>query len=1219
MARTAASLAVAVALSANAALACDPNTITTQTQQIETVCCQGQSGALPFLRRTAPARHSIIYHHPGAATAEYTVPWTRAARPPALATRLIISAASEESLPLPSFDGHDDVCVPCSRSLYATKRAHTNPSFLHSSAGCNTGLPSECDETCAPVFKAFWEDCGAYLNYLPGTGGFTDFYQTCQHNDNLPSTTVSSCDSGNLLTLMFFTCADVDQLNPNTFCNTPCFTGVRDFVGRCSAQETGATSALYNQARAWMAKCPAVDRPKSCHSDTCGGATDTQCGTAHTKDGCHAITTGANPVSCSWQTCDDDVAPPPTPGGPPVPPPAPPQVISGCMDPTALNFMDDATVQADGACLYGGVGPVDPGFGQNCAQGSPWGCNTQVLCEGSQNQWVSCQAMTENQGCADCCQHSQGECVRPCAPGQPENCYTQAECTTAGTPTATSPDQTTQWVTPQANYEGTMPPGMPPPPPPTAQCERACSTHSMYTCRSQASCEAIHMQWKPPSRPVGTTGDFVEPGRCETPCDAGHYSDCITQAACTAVGMQWTLSQCCGDGCPPQGIGRCERPCTEHNPYSCRTEIACQAIGRQWVPEDNVNPNSATGGPNSRTCTGTANAGSCSAPCTRDNSYNCHTQTSCQAVGLEWHAPIVHGGSGTPDCPDCPTGDMGYTEPGHCSYPCSLMNPNECDTADECAGIGFQWISQDDENCPPGMVGCGGGGVEFGHVGMCEAPCSTSNPSGCQSQATCETNHNQWVVETMRYGGGICPDCGGIDGGFGGGGMISPGIEPPMIIPGGGRRQLQGAGPGIVVDPGIIVDPSTGDGQTYAHCEEQCSMTNIYACRDASACAGVGGAWRSYGNQPGGGPTDGAPVDMGGSCEPGCSVQNSYQCNTQTECEGIGGAFQERTQHFGPVYPGGGGIPPPPSPAIMFCNITLARCDLETFVGTCAASTAGGHSSAALCEADCGRFITSNYARCQREPPAGMTSSQFTEQFGPIVQMCHTINEDPQLERCASNMQEAAATLQRVCCDDDADCAANGGTPTTCTGDCADAFIPFFETCGPTLLQGDDASSLSTLYTVCTDSGSGQLHDPKLCSDNSGNSPWVAAEFRSGCSVWVKYIDAKTHTTSDFVRLVGVGKPMIATAQLLDVAKDVCGKLNMVKRFAEDFSGIMALSDMTERNTVALTINNPATGNTVVHATMSGANRDAVKGQWKGSYDVNQFNPDQCPQNNYGR
>jgi hypothetical protein len=1074
---------------------------------------------------------------------------------------------------------------------------------------CNSGLPAVCDAACAPVFNEFWEDCGAYLNFLPGTSGFTDFYQACQHQ--APSTDASSCDSGNLLTLMFFTCADVDQLNPNTFCNTPCFHGVHDFVGRCSKQETGTTTALYNQARAWMAKCPDVTAAKRCHSTACGGATDAQCLTAKTETGCHAITTGDNPVSCRWQSCGDDAPPPPPPGGAPPPPPPAPEVITGCMDPAALNYNSDATLQSDGSCLYGGIGPVDPGFGQNCAQGSPWGCNSQQTCEANHNQWVSCQQLTYNQGCTDCCQQSLGQCVRPCAANQPESCYSQSECLAAGAPSATSPDQTTQWVAPPQNYIGTPPPGMPPmppPPPPTPQCERACSEHSLYTCRDRASCEAIHKQWKPPSRPVGTDGEFMEPGRCEEPCSADRYSNCNTEAECTAANHQWTYSQCCGEGCPPLGIGRCEQPCTAQSPYSCRTQIQCEAIGRQWVPEDDVNPMIDNGG-TSRTCTGRDNAGSCSAPCTRDNSYNCHDQVQCEAVGLEWHPPVSHGGGGTPDCPDCPPGDMGYTEPGHCSYPCSLMNPGDCDTEDECSSIGFQWVTPEEPECH-GMPGCGGGGIEFGQQGYCESPCGRENPGGCQSQGTCETNGNQWVVETMLYPGGGGGFDGGFDGGFAGGG-IGPIIEP--VGPNGGivGRRLED-----VIDPGIVVDPGIGDGQVYAHCEEPCSMTNIYACRDQDACAGVGGTWRDFHTEcpPGAGecPPPIADGGGGGSCEPGCSVQNSYNCRTEDECESIGGTYEGRNMHLPPGdYP-----PPPPS---MFCNVTLARCDLETFVGTCAASTAGGHESWQLCEADCGRFITQNYQRCQREPPAGMTSSQFTEQFGPIVQMCNTVNSDPQLERCASTSQEAVATMQRVCCDDDADCAANNGVPTRCTGDCADAFIPYFETCGPQLMIHDDSSALAAFYSVCTDSGSGDMQDPKLCHDNSGNSPWVAAEFRSGCSVWVKYIDSKTHETSDFVRLVGVGDPMVSTAQLLDVSKDICGKLNMVKRFAEDFSGILALSGLDEGKTVPLTVNEPATGNRVVHATNSGANRDAVKTQWQAAYDANVFNPDRCPENMYGR
>ena len=56
MARTAAAaFAAAVALSANVALACDQTSISAQTQNIETVCCQGQGArAVLFLLDTAP-------------------------------------------------------------------------------------------------------------------------------------------------------------------------------------------------------------------------------------------------------------------------------------------------------------------------------------------------------------------------------------------------------------------------------------------------------------------------------------------------------------------------------------------------------------------------------------------------------------------------------------------------------------------------------------------------------------------------------------------------------------------------------------------------------------------------------------------------------------------------------------------------------------------------------------------------------------------------------------------------------------------------------------------------------------------------------------------------------------------------------------------------------------------------------------------------------------
>ena len=1053
---------------------------------------------------------------------------------------------------------------------------------------CTSGLPAVCDEACAPVFNDFWEDCGGYLNFLPGTEGFTDFYQACQ--TQTPSTTASACDTGNLITLMFFSCADVNQNNPNTFCQTPCFHGVHDFVGRCAKSENEATKSVFNQARNWMSMCPDAAPTKSCHALTCGGAMEGQCQTARTEHGCGGITAADTPVACKWQTCDDDKPPPPPPPGIAPPPAHPPAAKPGCMDPTALNFDEEATVQADGACLYSGVGPVDPGFGQNCSPNSPYGCTTQVMCEASKNQWVPCQQMQEYQHCSDCCEHSQGQCVRPCSANQPENCYTEADCRSAGAPQQVGaqggPAPTTQWYVPQEPYmpPGMLPPGVPPPPPPSGRCDRACTARNLYECRTEAACTGVGKQWKPPARPIGAGDDveYMEPGRCEEPCDEHHFSNCNTQQACQAVGKQWTYSQCCGQGCPPNGIGRCEEVCTEQHPYSCRTQISCESIGRQWVPEDDVNPLIYHGGSDSaRTCTGTQNAGSCSAPCMRDNSYNCHTQVQCEAVGLEWHAPVTHTN------PNAAAGEMPWTEPGHCSYPCSLMNPDECDSEDECKGIGFSWVIPSDEGFGPyGPIidpGFGPmipecpdcGATEGGRQGFCEAPCSSSNPSGCQSQGTCEHNGNQWVVEHEIMP--VWED--------GAGGVV---VDPmPMPVPNGGHgRRLHE----IDVDPEPV-------GRTFAHCEEACSGENIYACRSEDACTGVGGKWQSFDRGPVAMDCPDCPQNMGGSCEPGCSVENQYQCQTQAECEGIDGQWQQREQN-----PNFGNAPV----VQHFCNVTLAGCSLESLVGTCASSTAAGHASWQLCDADCGRFIVDNYARCQRSPPAGMTKTQFTEQFGPIVQMCRTVRSDPQMERCASTSNEAVSTMNRVCCgEDNKDCSGNNGVPTHCTGDCAAAFLPYFETCGPMLMAHDESSSLAEFYSVCTSSGSGARHDPKLCSDNSGNSPWVAIDFRSGCSVWVKYIDAKTQETSDFVRLVSVGSPPISVAQLLDVAKDVCGKTDMVKRFAEDPSGIMALSDIPGGlDTVALTVNHPTAGNIDVTATNSGANRDAVHKQWKSLYSV---------------
>jgi hypothetical protein len=189
-----------------------------------------------------------------------------------------------------------------------------------------------------------------------------------------------------------------------------------------------------------------------------------------------------------------------------------------------------------------------------------------------------------------------------------------------------------------------------------------------------------------------------------------------------------------------------------------------------------------------------------------------------------------------------------------------------------------------------------------------------------------------------------------------------------------------------------------------------------------------------------------------------------------------------------------------------------------------------------------------------------MTKTQWQEQFGPINSLCKTVRDDPTMARCSRNAQTAAAAMQNVCCTGKDECA-DGAPPSHCTGACADAFLPFFETCGTLLVEHDSESSLADFYNTCSSQGTGiDGTDDTLCHDNNGNSPWVDISFEASCSVWVKYVDAKTKKTSELVRLVSVAG--VSVIDLLETSRHVCGADKMTKRFSEDFSGIMSLASI---------------------------------------------------------
>merc|ERR1712195_256882 len=106
------------------------------------------------------------------------------------------------------------------------------------------------------------------------------------------------------------------------------------------------------------------------------------------------------------------------------------------------------------------------------------------------------------------------------------------------------------------------------------------------------------------------------------------------------------------------------------------------------------------------------------------------------------------------------------------------------------------------------------------------------------------------------------------------------------------------------------------------------------------------------------------------------------------------------------------------------------------------ASGGAANQGVALCDNQCGRYITSNYNRCQKKPPAGMTKGQWQEHFGPIVSMCKSFQKDRSLSRCARMSTEATETLTKVCCTKATQCKANHGAPTKCTGRCLTCSYP---------------------------------------------------------------------------------------------------------------------------------------------------------------------------------
>lgn len=956
---------------------------------------------------------------------------------------------------------------------------------------CPTGttVPNKCSQDCAPVFLQFFEDCGAYLNGLPGGDAMHKFADVCKKQDGAGSKT-TSCDPGSLLSTMFFSCSGIDHNNKHAFCGTECAKGVQDFLDRCEKKK-GGDAAVYKQADKWVQQCAVGDRHASCHASDCSlnaQGSEPHCAKAKSRAECYEQQVADNNIFCRWQHCKSHG---------PSPPPHHSEPVPGCTDSKAMNFDPRATVMANGACLYPEPPPpppfVPPPMHIPCSAKDYFGCKTKAECESVKRQWVPCDDLGHAYG-FQCGrpegQHAKGRCALPCTNEMPQNCHTPTKCLFAGQcqQPGSQPDQiagcgnrTTSW-------------DQPPPPSPGSgvatrlpRCERSCTRSSLHTCRNPSECKAIGMQWNEGTIYHDKDGKVSrrEDGRCVEHCSATSANDCLSRAACEAVNLQWVPSTCCGSGCgtPPPGedAGSCRAKCTLAKPYDCLDQISCEAVGKQWVKHvtgDGYEDRPAG-------CTAPWPTGHCQAACTEDAIYECKTQADCEAIGMQWHKPQMHG-----------TPPHTFLEAGRCSEKCSLLKPDQCDTQAQCESIGYQWSHWHREFSghppPPG-----------GFPGYCQESCARTNPEGCHSQKQCKEAGNQWKLDGIVEPGST-----------GGGGGSS------------GNRRLQLPAP-PPAPPGV---------RFVGRCIDACSVANIDSCYSKPACEGASGRWIERHLQPCpdfmpmGVPCS-VPWDPTGDCEHACSVSNPFDCKTEDQCQSIGGVWKTS-----PTRPGW--------PAEKKCDVTHAPCDLQLFMAECAST----NDHLEMCDDKCGRFIERYYEQCATHPPKGMTTTQWKTHFGPIVAMCKSFRGDHDQEECARRMQEATTTLNNLCCNDKTQCRANDGAPTKCSGACADAFLPFFAECGSVLAKATGGSALGRFYKTCTADSHQQIGpDKKLCVANDQSAPFTAIQFRQGCEIWIKFVDTKTKTEStSYLQLVSVGKgfdanlgyePLISITQFMVVAK----------------------------------------------------------------------------------
>jgi hypothetical protein len=144
-------------------------------------------------------------------------------------------------------------------------------------------------------------------------------------------------------------------------------------------------------------------------------------------------------------------------------------------------------------------------------------------------------------------------------------------------------------------------------------------------------------------------------------------------------------------------------------------------------------------------------------------------------------------------------------------------------------------------------------------------------------------------------------------------------------------------------------------------------------------------------------------------------------------------------------------------------------CPIETMMDSCstlATDTQG--NQAALCASSCLQTVSANFDVCAGSTDPRVTALFSADNWRPLINLCDST--DSAIGTQCNHIQAGmTAHIASACCVDSM-CAA---TPTSCRAECSGVLLPYFRSCGSSLLISDAAlmARLTTLANLCAGGG----------------------------------------------------------------------------------------------------------------------------------------------------